>query len=82
MIPPSVPVSASETLGAYVSTRRQVAIFPAIGRADWVIVGLVAKSDEPVGFDAALRRLKASHDWKTVFAGQDVTVFERVRDHL
>jgi uncharacterized membrane protein len=79
LIPPNVSVSASQTLGAYVSTRRRVAVFPAIERADWVIVGHLAKSDDRAAFDAALNRLKASEAWKTVYARRDLTVFERAR---
>ena len=39
LIPPNVPVSASQTLGAYVSERRSVALFPTVGHTSWVIVG-------------------------------------------
>lgn len=79
LIPARVPVSASQTLGAYVSTRRQVAVFPAIARANWVLVGPLAKSDDREAFVAALKRLKASDAWKTVYARPEVTVFERAQ---
>jgi uncharacterized membrane protein len=45
-VPAGIPVSASQTLGAYVSTRRVVAVFPNIRRADWVLVGPVASGED------------------------------------
>ena len=55
LIPPNVTVSASQTLGAYVSTRRVVAVFPDVARANWVSSALSPQartnpplSDEPL----------------------------------
>jgi len=76
LIPPNVPVSASQTLGAYVSTRRSVALFPYVGKASWVIVGKKVKEDPPT-FRRKVRQLRTSTAWKTVFDSAGVTVFER-----
>jgi uncharacterized membrane protein len=76
LIPPNVPVSASQTLGAYVSTRRSVALFPYVGKASWVIVGKKVKEDPPT-FRRKVRQLRTSTAWHTVFDSAGVTVFER-----
>jgi uncharacterized membrane protein len=76
LIPPNVPVSASQTLGAYVSTRRSVALFPYVGKASWVIVGKKVKEDPPT-FRRKVRQLRTSTAWQTVFDSAGVTVFER-----
>jgi uncharacterized membrane protein len=80
LIPPDVPVSASQTLGAYVSTRRSVALFPYVGNTSWVIVGERVKEDPPT-FGRTRRRLRASKAWKTVFDSAGITVFERRIKH-
>jgi uncharacterized membrane protein len=78
LIPPRVAVSASQTLGAYVSTRKTVSVFPSIGRANWVIVGDIdASVDDPTEFHAALRNLRSSDRWRIAFDSGGVTVFER-----
>jgi len=76
LIPPNVPVSASQTFGAYVSTRRSVALFPYVGKASWVIVGKKVNEDPPT-FGRKVRQLRTSRAWKTVFDSAGVTVFER-----
>jgi uncharacterized membrane protein len=76
LIPPNVPVSASQTLGAYVSTRRSVALFPYVGKASWVIVGKKVNEDPPT-FGRKVRQLRTSTAWTTVFDSAGVTVFER-----
>jgi uncharacterized membrane protein len=78
LVPPNAPVSASQTLGAYVSARRSVSVFPYISRAQWVVVGPIAASfDNPHTFRAALARMKTSPHWKLVFDSHGITVFER-----
>jgi uncharacterized membrane protein len=78
LVPPRVAVSASQTLGAYVSTRKSVAVFPNIGHATWIVVGPIAKSiDDPTEFRTALRGLRSSDRWRVVFDSHGVTVFQR-----
>jgi uncharacterized membrane protein len=78
LIPPGVPVSASQTVGAYVSRRKSVAVFPIVGRANWVIVGRTATSiDDPVVFKRTLARLKSSPRWRVVFDSEGVSVLKR-----
>jgi uncharacterized membrane protein len=78
LIPHGVPVSASQTLGAYVSTRHVVAVFPSVKDVNWVIVGPVASGeDDPVVFRRALSNLKASPDWRVVYSAAGISVLER-----
>lgn len=77
IIPPKAPVSASLSLGGYVSTRREVANFPLIGQARWVIVGRKMSVDSPRRYKRVVARLNASPRWKTAFHSSGVTVFER-----
>jgi uncharacterized membrane protein len=78
IVPAKVPVSASQTLGAYVSTRRTVAVFPDVSRVDWALVGPVANGeDDPVVFRRSLGRLKSSPHWRTVFNSAGITVLQR-----
>jgi uncharacterized membrane protein len=77
LVPSSTPVSASQSIGAYVSTRRSVAVFPQIGNAKWVIVGAMeTKEDDPSGYKRRLNTLRSSPQWKTVFDSSGITVFE------
>jgi uncharacterized membrane protein len=81
LIPPATPVSASQSIGAYVSTRRSVAVFPQIGSADWVIVGAMeTKEDDPQGFKRTLRKLRSSPQWQKVFDSAGVAVFAAIRN--
>jgi uncharacterized membrane protein len=78
LVPPDARVSASQTVGAYVSTRRYLSVFPSLGRAQWAIVGPMASHyDHPRAFRAALARMKTSPHWKLVFDSHGITVFER-----
>jgi uncharacterized membrane protein len=78
LIPRGVPVSASQTIGAYVSTRRSVATFPNIGDANWVIVGPIASSiDDPRTFYNTLHRLGTNPHWRIVFNSEGIVVLTR-----
>jgi uncharacterized membrane protein len=78
LIPPHVAVSASNSLGAYVSTRRSVAIFPNLGKASWVLVGPpTLGADDPPVFNRAVRQMKANARWRVVLRSEDIVVFTR-----
>jgi uncharacterized membrane protein len=78
IVPANVPVSASQTLGAYVSTRKTVAVFPDVSRVDWALVGPVANGeDNPAVFRRSLARLKSNPHWRTVFSSAGITVLQR-----
>lgn len=76
LVPAATPVSASQSVGAYVSTRRSVAVFPQTGKAKWVIVGSIeTKEDDPRAFKRKLKNLRSSPHWRTVFDSSGVAVF-------
>jgi uncharacterized membrane protein len=78
LVPPGVAVSASQTLGAYVSARRTVAVFPSVERVNWVLVGPVATGeDDPARFRRTLTRLKSDPGWRIVYDAGGVSVLAR-----
>jgi uncharacterized membrane protein len=78
LIPPHAAVSASQTLGAYVSRRRVVAVFPNVSRANWVLVGPMATGeDDPAVFRRALKEVRSSPRWRTLFDSSGISVLER-----
>jgi uncharacterized membrane protein len=80
LIPPNVAVSASQTLGAYVSTRRVVAVFPDVARTNWVLVGSTATGeDDPAVFRRTLKQLAHNPRWKLEYHRDNVYVFHRMR---
>jgi uncharacterized membrane protein len=80
LVPPGVPVSASQTLGGYLSTRRYVAVFPSLGQAEWVLVGRPAAGyDDPHVLKTSLAQLKSSSLWKLVYESNGISVLHRRR---
>jgi uncharacterized membrane protein len=81
LVPPNESVSASQSLGAYLSARRNISVFPSIARARWVVVGKIrGGEDDPAAFRATLARLKVSPGWRVVFASNGITVLKRRGD--
>jgi uncharacterized membrane protein len=80
-IPPGVPVSATNTLGAHLSERRRIFSFPLVREARWVAVDLKQPSylDDALGarFDAAYARFRRDKHWRLVRADDGVLVFRR-----
>src|SRR5207248_11312655 len=75
LIPADAPVSASQTLGAYLSTRHFISVFPSVRGARWVAVGPMASGyDHPRAYRAALARLKSSPRWKLVYESHGVSI--------
>ncbi len=80
LVPAGVPVSATNQFGGYLSNRRFISIFPNIGKAEWTIVDRNDPDNEIAGNPAAvLLRLKASPDWRVVYASHGVTVLQKRR---
>lgn len=82
LIPPAVPVSATNTLGAHLSERRRVLSFPVVREARWVAVdttrpSFVDSADAPVRARAALRRLLASGRFRVVAEDDGVVLLYR-----
>jgi uncharacterized membrane protein len=80
VVPPGVPVSASNQLGAHLSERLRIMIFPVVREANWVVVD---KDDPTYGDEQSyLRRIDAlrhASNWSLAYSSHDVLVFHRVR---
>jgi uncharacterized membrane protein len=81
-VPAGEPVSATNTLGAHLSERRRVFSFPVLGEARWVAVdeqrpSAFDRAVDPVGFRAALARLRADSRFRLVFDRDGVLLFRR-----
>jgi uncharacterized membrane protein len=87
VIPDDAAVSASNTVGAYVSARRYVYSVPNLGRATWVLVDRddpwVVRADSPIltrhpeVVRAFAARLERDPAWTRVFEREGVVVFRR-----
>jgi uncharacterized membrane protein len=78
-VPASVPVSASNELGAYVASRRYVFTFPVVRDARWVLVDRNDSSYEnETGYRRALRRIESAPGWRRVYASHGVLVLHKI----
>ena len=89
MIPPSAAVSASNSIGAHLSERRRIFLFPVRADADWVVVdktdpwlALTGEADDPVRYNAELGQLRRDRRWRLVFDDDGVLVYKRVAARL
>jgi uncharacterized membrane protein len=78
-VPESVPVSATNTLGAHLSERRRIFSFPVLREARWVAVDTRRPSYLDAGsardrFGAAFARLRADRRWRVVFDEDGILV--------
>ncbi|HXH97374.1 MAG TPA: DUF2079 domain-containing protein [Gaiellaceae bacterium] len=78
LIPAGVPVSATNKLAGYLSTRRIVYVFPHVGRAEWMIL----EHDDPTyGTQAAdtvaLAKIESSPHWLSVYSAEGVEVLRK-----
>jgi uncharacterized membrane protein len=78
LVPPGVPVSSSNQLGAYLSDRRYSYMFPTVGRASWVIVD---RADPTYRHSNAYRRkvreIESSPRWRTLYSSHGVAVLRK-----
>jgi uncharacterized membrane protein len=77
LIPPTASVSATQSLGGNVSTRRVIATFPSVSRADWVITGSLTSIDDRRLFKRRIAELRSSPNWVTEFDQSGILVFRR-----
>jgi uncharacterized membrane protein len=81
LIPKSVVVSATNTLGAHLSARRRVLSFPYLQDATWIAADETqpgyADRYAPVPTALALAALRRDPDWRLVFEQDGVLVFNR-----
>ncbi|MBD0329692.1 MAG: DUF2079 domain-containing protein [Thermoleophilia bacterium] len=80
-VPEGVPASAVNSVGAHLSARRRIHVFPTVAEARWVVVdrkepGWMERPDR-VRLRIALAALRESPPWRIVFAEDGVVVFRR-----
>ena len=79
LIPPGVPVSASNQLGGHLSERLRIMIFPVVREANWVVVD---RQDPTYGDEQSyLSRIDAlsrTRSWSLAYSSHGVLVFRRV----
>jgi hypothetical protein len=81
LIPPGVPVAATNSLGAHLSARRRVLSFPFVEDADWIAADETQPgySDRIAYLPTAVQLswLRRSPSWRLVFEQDGVLVFKR-----
>jgi uncharacterized membrane protein len=79
IIPPDDPVSATNSLGAHLSTRRQIFSFPVLRDASWIAVDekQLSYQDRQAPLPAAVRLVAIRNDsrWRLVFERDGILVF-------
>lgn len=81
LVPDGVPASASNHLGAHLSARKRIHLFPVVGDAEWVAIDIgrrplgieVGPFDHAVGVVAFMTR----PDFRLVFAENGAMIFRR-----
>lgn len=85
LVPASAPVTATNRLGAHLSARRMIYVFPERSLAAWAVVDVRdawlplagERVDEPL-FRRLLARFERDPAWRLVFERSDVRVYRRV----
>jgi uncharacterized membrane protein len=80
LVPGDAAVSASNRLGAHLSERRRIFIFPVRARADWVIVDQedpISEAATQPGYRAAVAAILVDPAWTHVFDEGGVHVLRR-----
>jgi uncharacterized membrane protein len=77
-IPAGVPVSASNQLGAQLSERRRMLIFPAIREARWVIVDAHDSTyGDEVWYGHQVDGMRHRVGWRLIYSSRGVLVFTK-----
>jgi uncharacterized membrane protein len=79
LVPPGVPVSATNSLGGQLSERRYIYTFPYAVEAHWIVVDIndPAYDDGSRVFTHYLRRYEASKKWQVVFSSHGIVVLHK-----
>jgi uncharacterized membrane protein len=78
LIPRDASVSASNQLGAYLSTRRAISVFPGGRRASWLVVDRADSTyPDKAAYLRAVDAVEASPKWTTVYAAHGVAVLRK-----
>ena len=84
LVPASVPVTVTNRVGAHLSARRVVHLFPAREDAEWAVLDTRDPSNAtaswigPVPFATQLARLDRDPSWRLVFEREGVRVYREV----
>jgi uncharacterized membrane protein len=76
LVPNGASVSASNVIGAHLSARRRILLFPAIRDASWVVVDK-ADAEGPVSFPAEIAKLRRGGSFRTVYESHGIVVLRR-----
>ena len=83
LVPASAPVTVTNRVGAHLSARRVVALFPEREGAEWAVLDTRDPSNTtagwigPVPFATQLARLERDPSWRLVFEREDVRVYRK-----
>jgi hypothetical protein len=81
LIPDDAPVSAGNTMGAHLSERERIHMFPVIRDAEWVVVDrtrpYLGDRRDPRGHAVRVALLRSDPRWKVVYERDGVMVFRR-----
>jgi hypothetical protein len=77
LIPRDSPASASNQLGAQLSERRQLTLFPIVGHlARWVLVDEADPLVDRGPYLRAIERLRRDPRWRLVYSSHRILVFQ------
>jgi hypothetical protein len=83
LVPGGAPVTVTNRVGAHLSARRIVHLFPAQDESEWAVLDLRDPSNTtatwigPVPFRTHLARLERDPSWRLVFDREDVRVYRK-----
>jgi uncharacterized membrane protein len=79
LIPAGASVSASNQLGAYLSARRLISVFPYGRRGSWMIVDLADPSYPTPAYRHAAAAIASDPDWMLVYSSHGIEVLRRMQ---
>jgi hypothetical protein len=81
LVPDGVAVSAGNTMGAHLSERRRILIFPRIAEADYIVVDrrrpYVGDTRDPVHHAELVAELQADRAWVPLYDRDGVMVLRQ-----
>jgi uncharacterized membrane protein len=78
LVPPGVPVSASNQLGTYLSARRYSYFFPTVGIATWVVVDRADPTYRTSSlYRRKVRQIESNPNWRILYSSHGVAVLRK-----
>jgi uncharacterized membrane protein len=81
LIPPGAPVSASNQLGAHLSERRRLLMFPVVREAQWIVVDRADPSYFEGPYGRRIERFRHDPAWSLIYSSHGVLVFHAAGAH-